>query len=33
VFDAEGRLRLYVGHGQDAEFFVHDLRELLRTSG
>ncbi len=30
VFDAEGRLRLYVGHGQDAEFFAHDIRELLR---
>jgi len=33
VFDPEGRLRLYVGHGQDAEFFAHDIRELLRTSG
>ncbi len=33
VFDSEGRLRLYVGHGQDADFFAHDLRELLRTSG
>ena len=32
VFDTEGRLRLYVGHGQDAEFFAHDLRELLRTA-
>jgi len=32
VFDAEGRLRLYVGHGQDAEFFAHDIRELLRTA-
>ena len=30
VFDVEGRLRLYVGHGQDAEFFAHDIRELLR---
>jgi len=29
VFDSAGRLRLYVGHGQDAEFFAHDLRELL----
>ena len=29
VFDPEGRLRLYVGHGQDAEFFAHDLRLLL----
>jgi len=32
VFDREGRLRLYVGHGQDAEFFAHDIRELLRTA-
>ena len=30
IRDAEGRLRLYVGHGQDAEFFAHDIRELLR---
>ena len=33
VFDGQGRLRLYVGHGQDAEFFAHDIRELLRVSG
>jgi protein SCO1/2 len=32
VFDGDGRLRLYVGHGQDAEFFAHDLRELLRSA-
>jgi protein SCO1/2 len=32
VFDTEGRLRLYVAHGQDAELFAHDLRELLRTA-
>jgi protein SCO1/2 len=32
VFDTEGRLRLYVAHGQDADLFVHDLRELLRTA-
>ena len=32
VFDAQGRLRLYMGHGQDAEFFAHDLRELLRSA-
>lgn len=31
VFDPEGRLRLYVGHGQDAAFFAHDLAQLLRT--
>ena len=32
VFDPTGRLRLYAGHGQDADFFAHDLRELLRTA-
>ena len=32
VFDSEGRLRLYVGHGQDAAVFAHDIRELLRTA-
>ena len=32
VFDAQGRLRLYAGHGQDAEFLAHDLRELLRSA-
>jgi len=32
VFDLQGRLRLYSGHGQAAEFFAHDLRELLRTA-
>jgi protein SCO1/2 len=30
VFDPQGRLRLYVGHGQGANVFAHDLRELLR---
>ena len=33
VFDPQGRLRLYVGHGQDADLFAHDIRELLRASG
>jgi protein SCO1/2 len=33
VFDPKGRLRLYVGNGQGAEVFAHDIRELLRTSG
>jgi protein SCO1/2 len=33
VFDPQGRLRLYVGHGQDADVFAHDIRELLRTAG
>jgi protein SCO1/2 len=31
MFDPEGRLRLYAGHGKDAEVFAHDLRLLLRT--
>ena len=31
VFDPQGRLRLYVSHGQGPEVFAHDLRELLRT--
>ncbi len=30
VFDPEGRLRLYAGHGQSAEVFAHDIRELLK---
>ena len=33
VFDTQGRLRLYVSYGQGPEVFVHDIRELLRTSG
>ena len=31
IFDPQGRLRLYVSHGQGADALVHDLRELLRT--
>jgi protein SCO1/2 len=30
IFDSQGRLRLYVGYGQGAEVFAHDIRELLR---
>ena len=33
VFDPKGRLRLYVGNGQGADVFAHDIRELLRTAG
>jgi len=33
VFDAQGRLRLYVGYGQGPDVFTHDIRELLRTQG
>jgi len=32
IFDPQGRLRLYVGYGQGADVFAHDIRELLRTS-
>ena len=30
VFDPQGRLRLFVSHGQGPEVFAHDIRELLR---
>jgi len=33
VFDPKGRLRVYVGYGQGADVFAHDIKELLRTSG
>jgi protein SCO1/2 len=29
VFDREGRLRLFIRHGQPADSIVHDLRQLL----
>ena len=32
VFDPQGRLRLYVSYGQGPEVFVHDIRELLRST-
>lgn len=32
IFDPQGRLRLFVNHGQGADVFAHDLREILRTS-
>jgi protein SCO1/2 len=32
IFDPQGRLRLYVSHGQGPDVFAHDLRELLRES-
>ena len=31
MFDPEGRLRLYAGHGQGADVFAHDLALLLRA--
>ena len=30
IFDPQGRLRVYVGYGQGADVFAHDIRELLR---
>lgn len=33
VFDPQGRLRLYMSHGQGPDVFAHDIRELLRTAG
>jgi len=32
VFDPQGRLRLYVSHGQGADVFTHDLRALISES-
>jgi protein SCO1/2 len=32
VFDPQGRLRLYLSYGQGPEVFVHDIRELLRST-
>ena len=32
LYDPAGRLRVYIGHGQAPDAFVHDLRELLRTA-
>ena len=31
MFDPQGRLRVYVSHGQGPDVFAHDLRELLRA--
>ena len=32
VFDPQGRLRLYISYGQGPDVFVHDIRELLRST-
>jgi protein SCO1 len=32
VFDPQGRLRVYVSYGQGPDVFVHDIRELLKTT-
>jgi protein SCO1/2 len=33
VIDPNGKLRLFVSHGQTADALAHDLREILRTTG
>lgn len=33
VFDPQGRLRVYESYGQGPDVFVHDIRELLKSSG
>jgi protein SCO1/2 len=30
IFDPQGRLRVYVGYGQGADVFAHDIGELLK---
>ena len=32
IFDPQGRLRLYVTHGQGPDVYAHDIRELLRAT-
>ena len=33
LFDPQGRLRVYLGHGQPPEAFAHDLKQLLTPAG
>jgi len=33
IYDPSGKLRLYVGYGQDADVFAHDIGLLLRSTG
>ena len=33
IFDPNGKLRVYVGYGQGAEVFAHDIKALLKTQG
>ncbi len=33
LFDPQGRLRVYEGHGQGPDVLAHDLRELLKSTG
>ncbi len=32
IFDPQGRLRLFVSHGQGPDLYAHDIRELLRAT-
>jgi protein SCO1/2 len=32
IFDPQGRLRLYVSHGQGPDLYAHDIHELLRAA-
>jgi protein SCO1/2 len=33
LFDPQGRLRVYLGHGQPPDAFAHDLKQLLKPAG
>jgi len=33
IFDPNGKLRVYVGYGQGAEVFAHDIKALLKSQG
>jgi protein SCO1/2 len=33
IYDPGGKLRLYVGYGQDADVFAHDIGLLLKKTG
>jgi protein SCO1 len=33
IFDPDGKLRVYVGYGQGADVFAHDIKELLHKHG
>ena len=33
IYDPAGKLRLYVGYGQDADVFAHDIALLLKSAG
>jgi len=33
IFDPAGKLRVYVGYGQGADVFAHDIKALLQAQG